>query len=132
MRHFAAVPALGALLVLAAGAQAPPQASRPSWAFLSPDKDQPKVEERPGAVKVPGSSKEYTEKQIDDLPNPPDWFPEEHGALPKVVQGGPGSTALACGSCHLMAGHGQPESADLVGLPVEYIVRQMVDFKNGT
>jgi len=83
-------------------------------------------------VKVPGSSKEYTDKQIDDLANPPDWFPEEHGALPKVVEGGPGSTALACGACHLMSGHGHPESADLVGLPVEYLVRQMADFKNGT
>jgi cytochrome c553 len=128
MRHFAAVPALGALLVLAAGAQAP----RPSWAFLAPDKDQPKVEERSGPVKIPGSSKEYTDKQIDDLANPPDWFPEEHGALPKVVQGAPGSAALACGACHLMSGHGHPESADLVGLPVEYLVRQMADFKNGT
>ena len=131
MRNLAAVPALGALFVLATGAQAPPQSSRPAWAFLTPDKEQPKVEERSGGVKVPGSSKEYTEKQIDDLANPPDWFPEEHGALPKVVQGGPGSTALACGYCHLMAGHGHPESADLVGLPVEYVVRQMADFKNG-
>ena len=94
MRHFAPVPALSAIFVLAAGAQAPSQGSRPSWAFLTPDKDQPKVEERSAGVKVPGSSKEYTEKQIDDLANPPDWFPEEHGALPKVVQGGPGSTAL--------------------------------------
>jgi hypothetical protein len=102
MRQFAAVAALAALFVLATGAQAPPQASRPSWAFLNPDKDQPKVEEHSGPVKIPGSAKEYTEKQIDDLANPPDWFPEEHGALPKVVQGGPGSTALACGACHLM------------------------------
>jgi len=132
MRHIAAVLTLGVLFVLATGAQAPPQASRPSWAFLAPDKDQPKVEDRAGAVKVPGSSKEYTDKQIDDLANPPDWFPEEHGALPKVVEGGPGSTALACGACHLMSGHGHPESADLVGLPVEYLVRQMADFKNGT
>jgi cytochrome c553 len=31
-----------------------------------------------------------------------------------------------------MSGHGHPESADLVGLPVEYLVRQMADFKNGT
>jgi cytochrome c553 len=132
MRHFAAVLAFAMLLVLVAGAQAPPQGQRPSWAFLTPDKDQPKVEERADGVKIPGSAKEYTEKQIDDLTNPPDWFPEEHGALPKVVQGGPGSTALACGSCHLMSGHGHPESADLVGLPVEYLVRQMADFKNRT
>jgi cytochrome c553 len=122
---------MGVLAALAV-AQAPPQALHPSWAFLSPDKDQPKVEERSGEIHVPGSSKAYTEKQIDDLTNPPDWFPEEHGALPKVVQGGSGSTALACGACHLMSGQGHPESADLAGMPVEYIVRQMMDFKNGT
>jgi len=30
-----------------------------------------------------------------------------------------------------MSGHGHPESADIVGMPVEYVVRQMVDFKSG-
>jgi cytochrome c553 len=48
-----------------------------------------------------------------------------------VVQGGSGSTALACGACHLMSGQGHPESADLAGMPVEYVVRQMMDFKTG-
>src|SRR5215469_1679733 len=130
MRPRAVVPGIGLLAILAL-AQAPPQPLHPSWAFLSPDKDQPKIEER-AEVHIPGSSKAYTEKQIDDLTNPPDWFPDEHGSLPKIVQGGRGSTALACGSCHLMSGHGHPESADLAGLPVEYIVRQMKDFKDGT
>ena len=48
------------------------------------------------------------------------------------VQGGSGSTTLACGACHLMTGQGHPESADIAGMPVEYLVRQMADFKNGT
>ena len=30
-----------------------------------------------------------------------------------------------------MSGHGHPESADLVGLPAEYIRRTMMDFKSG-
>jgi len=70
--------------------------------------------------------------EIDNLAHPPDWFPDEHGPVPGVVEGASGSTALACGSCHLMRGQGHPESADLAGMPVEYIVRQMADFKNGT
>lgn len=104
---------------------------RPAWAFLTPDKQQPPASEESGPVKVPGSGKEYTAKQIDDLSNPPVWFPEEHGSAPSIVQHGKGA-ALACGSCHLMSGHGHQESADLAGLSADYIVRTMADFKNGT
>ena len=41
-----------------------------------------------------------------------------------------GIQAQACGSCHLMSGLGHPESANLAGLPVAYMIRQMEDFKN--
>lgn len=116
------------LVWLAAGAYAQ---TRPAWAFLAPDKDQPPAKEETGPIHVPGSTKTYTAKDIDNLANPPDWFPDEHGPLPKVISGGPGGTALACGACHLMKGQGHPESADLAGMPVEYLVRQMADFKNG-
>ena len=126
------------LLVAAAAtfallAQAPPssEAGRPAWAFLAPDKQQPPASDESGPIKVPGSSKEYTAAQIDDLSNPPVWFPDEAGAAPSIVQHGKGA-ALACGSCHLMSGHGHQESADLAGLSAEYIVRTMGDFKNGT
>jgi len=118
------------LSAVAGRAQAP---APPSWAFLAPDKEQPPAKaEEAGPIHIPGSAKTYTAKEIDNLTNPPDWFPDEHGGLPKVVQGGAGSTAMACGSCHLMTGQGHPESADLAGMPVEYLVRQMADFKNGT
>ena len=58
----------------------------------------------------------------------PDWFPEEHPPAPRVVAG---PAPNACGSCHLMSGQGHPESADMAGLPVEYFIRQMNDFKTG-
>src|SRR5262249_19283454 len=92
-------------------------------------------EQRPAATadneprKLPGSTKSYAQAQIDDQFNPPDWYPNEHGALPKVVA--KGLQAQACGSCHLMSGMGHPESATLAGLPFEYMVRQMEDFKKG-
>ena len=78
---------------------------------------------------LPGSTKSYTQAQIDDQFAPPDWYPNEHGALPNIVA--KGIQAQACGSCHLMSGLGHPESADLAGLPVEYLLRQMQDFKTG-
>ena len=37
----------------------------------------------------------------------------------------------ACALCHLPNGTGHPESASLAGLPASYIIRQMVEFKNG-
>jgi cytochrome c553 len=116
--------ALAAVTVLNA------QTTRPDWAFLTPDKQQPPPSEESGPIHIPGSSKEYTAAQIDNLANPPDWFPDEHGQPPAIVQHGKGA-ALACGACHLMSGHGHQESADLAGLNAEYIVRTMNDFKSG-
>jgi cytochrome c553 len=125
-----ALVALAAVFALQAQTPSSDQV-RPAWAFLAPDKQQPPASEESGSIKVPGSSKEYTAAQIDDLSNPPVWFPDEHGSAPSIVQHGKGAV-LACGSCHLMSGHGHQESADLAGLSADYIVRTMADFKNGT
>lgn len=122
--------ALAAMFALQAQTPSSDQ-GRPAWAFLAPDKQQPPASEESGSIKVPGSNKEYTAAQIDDLSNPPVWFPDEHGSAPSIVQHGKGAV-LACGSCHLMSGHGHQESADLAGLSADYIVRTMADFKNGT
>src|SRR5688572_312732 len=103
-------------------------AREPAWAFpvqagsLPPESPEPKS--------VPGSTKKYTPKEIDDLLNPPDWFPEEHKPAPSIVIKGHGG-ALACGSCHLMSGLGHPESADLTGFTADYLVQQMRDFRAG-
>jgi cytochrome c553 len=122
--------ALPSFLVISAQQPQPGAKARPAWAFPVLDKDQPPAEENAGPQHIPGSDKAYTAKQIDDLAHPPDWFPNEHGPLPKVVSG-EGAAVLACGSCHLMSGEGHPESAGLAGFPVEYLVRQMADFKSG-
>jgi cytochrome c553 len=114
---------------LGAGQSQQPQAGKGLiWAYPVPDPT-PAANDDKAPKKLPGSSKQYTQAQIDDQFNPPDWYPEEHGALPKVVQ--TGIQAQACGSCHLMTGSGHPESADLAGLPVNYLLRQMSDFKTG-
>lgn len=38
---------------------------------------------------------------------------------------------MACGVCHRADGPGGPENASLAGLPAQYIVQQMADFKSG-
>lgn len=122
--------ALAATFVLQAQTASPADANRPAWAFLTPDKQQPPIPQESGPIHVPGSTREYTAAQIDDLANPPDWFPDEHGPAPSIILHGK-AAALACGACHLMSGHGHQESADLAGLSADYIVRTMDDFKSG-
>ena len=121
--------AFAAVLSLAAQQpQQPAPGREPSWAFPAINGAAPA--EEPTPKNLPGSSKSYTPAQIDDLSNPPDWFPDEHPPAPSIVQKGHGG-ALACGACHLMSGEGHPESAGMTGFTAEYIVRQMADFKSG-
>ena len=115
--------------VLSMSGQQPPAPGRePSWAFPAINGAVPA--EEPGPKSVAGSTKSYTPAQIDDLLNPPDWFPDEHPPAPSIVQKGHAG-ALACGACHLMSGEGHPESAGLTGFTAEYVMRQMADFKSG-
>src|SRR5689334_8747715 len=122
-----------ASLVTAASAQEPltrPE-GLPEWAFNIPDKEQPSAVRPEGIVRAPGSAREYEWAKVSGNTNPPDWFPEEHLPAPPSVAGGPGRR-FACGACHLMSGQGHPESADLAGLPAEYLIRQMAYYKAGT
>jgi cytochrome c553 len=80
---------------------------------------------------VPDSTKAYTQAQIDDPFNPPDWFPDEHPPMPAVVAQGQKPAVRACAQCHLPSGDGHPESSSLAGFPVPYLLRQMAEFKNG-
>jgi cytochrome c553 len=82
-------------------------------------------------LRIPGSTKTYTRAQIDELFTAEDWFPEEGPPRPEIILRGREPGAMACGVCHLMSGMGHPESSDLAGLPADYIVKQMADFKSG-
>lgn len=104
---------------------------QPNWAFFVPDQNQPAAAEDSAPKQVPGSKRTYTLAQIDDLKNPPDWFPNEHAPMPNVVAHGGSGMVLACGSCHLASGMGHPESASLAGLKPTYMQRQLADFKSG-
>jgi len=104
-------------------------AERPDWAFPVADTIQPPSQDEDQPKTLAGSTKSYTQKQIDDLKNPPDWFPDMYPSMPPVVAHG--TITFACGSCHLPTGAGHDESAYLAALPTQYIVRQMADFKSG-
>ena len=133
MSNWIKVLPLAPLLALATAAQVPQSVPNglPSWAYNIPDKVQPPRAEATGPVHLPGSTKVYDAAQVASSANPPDWFPNEHGTAPRIVKDETGMTKMACGSCHLMSGQGHPESADIAGLPAEYIVRQMSYFKSG-
>ena len=125
------VPAVGAVPQQPGPAQQPAPVMGPGWAFPVKDPVQPAPPEDPNTpVKVAGSNKSYTRAQVDDLMNPPDWFPAEHPAMPSIVGKGQGDVR-ACDSCHLPNGMGHPESAILAGFTATYLMRQMADMKSG-
>jgi cytochrome c553 len=51
--------------------------------------------------------------------------------MPEVVAHGHRPEARACAFCHLPSGKGRPENAPLAGLPHDYIVEQLQNFKSG-
>lgn len=81
---------------------------------------------------VPGSDVKLTLAEIRDLARGvPDWHPGDHPPMPEVVAKGRAGGVLACGYCHLATGLGRPENSSLAGLPVDYIVQQVRDFREG-
>ena len=83
---------------------------------------------------VAGSSRTYAPIDLNDWANAVDWFPDEHAPMPDVVQHGSaalGEKKRACAFCHRVSGGGRPENAPIAGLPVDYFLRQLDDFRNG-
>ena len=80
---------------------------------------------------VMGSSQSFTLAQVRDTYGPADWFPGDHPAMPAIVaHGRREAQILACSLCHYPNGKGRAENAAVSGLPVEYFVKTMHDFKN--
>jgi cytochrome c553 len=124
MRPLTALALLG-LMTLPINAQ-----TLPDWAY--PVNPPPKPVDNTMPKHLAGSNKTYTQAQIDDGYNPPDWYPQDHPPMPDVVaHGRKDAEARACALCHLTSGGGHPESAGIAGLPAGYIIRQMQEFKSG-
>jgi cytochrome c553 len=82
-------------------------------------------------VRLPNSTAQFTRAQLTNRFAAPDWYPGAHGPMPEVVARGRAPDLYACGYCHTPGGQGRPENAPLAGLPSEYIVQQVMDFKSG-
>src|SRR5580704_7436726 len=125
------------LLVLLAGAAVAPEGigaavlAVPAWLFPGEgDLPQPPYN-TVTALHLPDSRASYTEAQLFDQFAVPDWHPHDHPPLPDVVAHGVKPQVYACGYCHLANGRGRPENASLAGLPREYMLQQLADFKSG-
>ncbi len=81
---------------------------------------------------LPGSTLTVMRSEIGAY-SPPDWFPGDHPSpVPPIVAKGDMTRMInACSFCHLPNGHGRPENGNISGLPVEYFIQQIADFKNG-
>src|SRR5437667_12122853 len=100
----------------------------PPWAYpAGPPAPQPDASK---IITVPGSDKKYNEVEVNNPYGPPDWFPGDHPAMPKVVAQGARPEPRACSLCHLSTGDGHPESAGIAGLPASYIIRQLKEFQS--
>jgi cytochrome c553 len=103
----------------------------PSWAYPVADKEQPPAPDGNIKARVPNSALTYQLKEIDNLFEPPIWFPEHNVGMPRVVQYGAKPDVRSCAACHLSSGQGHPESGHIAGLSVDYFKRQMQDFRTG-
>jgi cytochrome c553 len=127
--------ALLCALAIATHAAQQPAPAPPLWAFpvaaqgagqrgaAPPDDGAPK--------RVPNSNVALTLAQVRDTYNIPDWHPDNHPPAPEIVTHGRRPNVISCGYCHLPNGQGRPENASVAGLPKEYILQQMADFKSG-
>lgn len=107
----------------------------PYWAYaVNPPADASTGDAKPAddsPQHVPGSDATFTLSRIGDLYAVPDWHPNSHPTMPLVVAHGRKPEVYACGYCHLPNGQGRPENSSLAGLPMDYMVQQMADFKSG-
>ena len=126
-----------AIWAAVAFSQAPPAAAPAPvtplpWAYpINPPAPAAQPSTDPTPHHVPNSTKAFTQAQVTDGFNPPDWHPEGHPSMPDIVGHGRKPDVRACGYCHLPNAQGRPENASLAGLPASYIIQQVEDYKNG-
>jgi cytochrome c553 len=84
------------------------------------------------ALRLPDTPLSFTPAQAADPYAPADWYPNTHPPMPELVaRGRKADGVIACALCHHPDGYGRPENANIRGLTVGYIVRQLEAFKNG-
>jgi cytochrome c553 len=85
----------------------------------------------PTLLTLPGATQQFTRAQISNQYGPADWYPGDHPPMPEIVaKGKQAQNVAACSLCHMPNGKGRPENAPVAGIPVEYFVKTLMDFKN--
>ena len=107
---------------------APPTQASPAAGSAAPA--EPK-EDTESVRRVPGSTRAFSLKEVDNTFGPADWFPGDHPPMPGVVAQGRKPDVNACSFCHYPNGKGRPNNAGPAGLPAAYISQQLEDFRNG-
>lgn len=99
----------------------------PSWAYSI---GTPAI---PGdtVFSLPGAERSFTFDEIRRVFGPADWYPGDHPTMPDIVANGRFPRVWACSLCHYPNGQGRPENAGIAGLPRDYFVQQLYDFRNG-
>ena len=131
-----------AIPLVTIGAQQPADTNKPVWAYAVAPGPPPSTTAAarggggrgtpdPTPRTLPGSRSSFTLAEIRNSFAPADWFPEDHPVMPEVVAHGRQPDARACAFCHMPNGKGRPENAPVAGLPKDYIVQQLEDFKSG-
>ncbi len=102
-----------------------------AWAYaISPATDP--VPDDGTRFTLPGSSRTFTRDEIRNRFGPADWYPSDHPSMPSVVAVGREPAGIwACSLCHYPNGKGRPENAGVTGLPKEYFIQQLHDFRDG-
>jgi len=80
---------------------------------------------------LPGAERSFTLDEIRNIYGPADWFPDSHPTMPDIVANGRFPQVWACSLCHYPNGKGRPENAPVAGLPRDYFVQQLYDFREG-
>lgn len=104
-----------------------------AWAYaITPGPAPPAPADDGTRYALPGSERQFTLDQIRNRMGPADWYPGDHPAMPPIVAVGREAAGIwACSMCHYPNGKGRPENAGVAGLPEQYFIQQMYDFKNG-
>jgi cytochrome c553 len=122
---------LGALAGLPSLVAAQSLVDELAWAYAISPAVTPPVDDGT-RYSLPGTDRQFTLDQIRNRMGPADWYPGDHPAMPPIVAVGREAAGIwACSLCHYPNGKGRPENASVVGLPKDYFIQQMYDFKNG-
>jgi cytochrome c553 len=118
---------------------APAPANLPLWAYGYAPPGSPAAPAMPAAPDdgsqktLVGSTGKFTLTEIRNGFGPADWHPGDHPAMPEIVaRGRKDANVRACALCHYPNGKGRAENAPVSGLPVEYFIQQMHDYREGT